>query len=52
MGMNGTTLIKRPVDVVFAYVSDATNDVNWRTGLTGSGLKTDGPLGVGSVMLA
>ena len=49
MEMNGTTIIGRPVDTVFAYVNDASNDVHWRTGLTGSGLRSDEPLGPGSV---
>lgn len=34
---------------MFAYVSDVTNDVNWRTGVAESGLRSDQPLGLGSV---
>jgi len=34
---------------VFAYVNDVTNDVHWRTGVTGSGLRSDQPIGIGSV---
>ncbi len=49
MEINGTTIIGRPVDTVWAYVNDASNDVHWRTGLTGSGLRSDEPLGLGSV---
>ena len=49
MKMDATTTIARPVETVWAYVSDATNDVNWRTGLTESGMHSDGPLGVGSI---
>jgi hypothetical protein len=49
MEMNGTTLIDRPLDTVWAYVNDASNDVHWRTGLTGSGLRSDEPLGPGTV---
>jgi hypothetical protein len=49
MEMNGNTVIRRPADTVWAYVNDASNDVHWRTGLTGSGLRSDEPLGPGSV---
>ncbi len=38
MKMNGTIIIDRPVDTVFAYVNDVSNDVHWRTGVTESGL--------------
>lgn len=34
---------------VFDYVADVTRDVNWRTGITSSGIRSDGPIGVGSV---
>jgi hypothetical protein len=40
MEMNGTTVIDRPVDTVFAYVSNVSNDVHWRTGVTESGLRS------------
>ena len=33
---------------VYGYVSDPANDVNWRTGVTESGLTTDPPLALGS----
>jgi uncharacterized membrane protein len=33
MEMSGTTVIKRPVEEVFDYVMDVSNDVNWRTGI-------------------
>ena len=49
MEMNGTTVIGRPVETVFAYLSDVTNDVHWRTGVTGSGLRSNQPLGNGSI---
>lgn len=49
MKMDATTTIARPVETVWAYVGDPTNDVNWRTGITGSGMHSDGPLGVGSI---
>ena len=39
MEMNGTTVIARPVEDVIAYVEDVTNDVYWRNGITGSGLR-------------
>jgi hypothetical protein len=46
MEMNGTTLINRPVDIVFAYVNDVTNDIHWRNGVDGSGLRSGEPSGV------
>jgi hypothetical protein len=49
MELNGTTMIARPVDTVSAYVMDVSNDVHWRTGVTGSGLRSGQPLGVGSI---
>ena len=49
MEMNGITVIDRPVETVFAYVNDVSNDVHWRTGITGSGLRSDQSLGLGSI---
>jgi len=49
MEMNATTVIDRPVDTVFTYVNDVSNDVYWRTGVTESGLRSDPPLGPGSI---
>ena len=49
MEMNATTVIDRPIDAVFAYVNDVSNDVYWRTGVTESGLRSDPPLGPGSI---
>jgi uncharacterized membrane protein len=40
MEMNGTTVIGRPVDTVFAYVSNVSNDAHWRTGVTESGWRS------------
>jgi hypothetical protein len=40
MEMNGTTVIGRPIDTVFDYVNDVSNDVHWRTGVTESGLRS------------
>lgn len=49
MEMNATTVINRPVETVFAYVIDFSNDVHWRNGAPESGLRSNQPLGVGSV---
>lgn len=49
MEVNGTTVIRRPVDTVFAYVNDVSNDIYWRTGVTESGLRSGQSLGVGSI---
>ena len=48
MDLSATTMIHAPADVVYRYVSDPANDVNWRTGVTESGLTTDPPLALGS----
>ena len=37
MDLSGTTLIKRPVEEVYDYVMDVSNDANWRTGVSESG---------------
>ena len=49
MEMNGTSLINRPVEIVFAYVNDVTNDVHWRNGVDDSGLRSGETLGVGTI---
>jgi uncharacterized membrane protein len=49
MEMDGTTIIGRPIDTVFAYVNDVSNDIHWRTGITGSGLRSDQSLGPESI---
>ena len=49
MEMNGTTVIGRPIDTVFAYVNDVSNDVHWRTRIDGSGLRSDQPFGPGTI---
>jgi hypothetical protein len=49
MEMNGTTVIGRPVDAVFAYVNDVANDVHWRTGVTASGLRSGQSLAPGAI---
>ena len=49
MQMNATTVIKRPVDEVFAYVIDFSNDVHWRAGAPESGLRSDEPLSIGTI---
>jgi len=48
MDLSATTTIHVPVEDVYGYVSDPANDVNWRTGVTESGLTTDPPLALGS----
>ena len=49
MEMNGTIFINRPVDIVFAYLNDVTNDVHWRNGVDDSGLRSGETLGVGTI---
>ena len=48
MDLSATTTIQVPPESVYAYVSDPANDVNWRTGVTESGLMTDPPLALSS----
>ena len=48
MDLSATTMIHVPAEEVYGYVSDPANDVNWRTGVTASGLTTDPPLALGS----
>jgi hypothetical protein len=49
MGMNGTIVIGRPVDVVSDYVMDLSNDANWRTGVDESGWQSGESLGPGAI---
>ena len=48
MNMNATIVINRSVEAVYRFISDPTNDVHWRTGVTESGLIGDPPLTLGS----
>jgi uncharacterized protein YndB with AHSA1/START domain len=41
-------IIKRPVEVVFAYIGDQTNTPQWQAGLVEVRRTTDGPIGVGT----
>lgn len=49
MEMNGTIVIGRPVDVVYDYVIDLSNDANWRTGVGESGWQSGESLGPGAL---
>ena len=49
MEMNGTIVIERPVDTVFDYVIDLSNDANWRTGVDESGWQSGESLGLGAL---
>ena len=49
MEMNGTTMINKPVDTVFAYLKDVSNDVHWRNGVTASGMRSGQSLEPGSI---
>ncbi len=41
-------VIDRPVDEVFAYLADNSNETAWQTGLIESTVTSDGPIGAGS----
>jgi len=49
MEMNGTTIIRRPVETVFDYVIDVANDANWRTGLDETGFREGESMAVGAI---
>jgi uncharacterized membrane protein len=44
----GNVVIQRPVEEVFAYVSDLTHSAEWQAGLVEVRRLTEGPLGVGT----
>ena len=48
MDLSAAAVINVPVDAIYRYVSDPANDVNWRTGVSESGLTTDPPMTLGS----
>ena len=43
-----TVVIDRPIEEVFAYVTDQTNTPNWQAGLVEVQRTTPGPIGVGT----
>jgi len=49
MEMKGTIVISRPVDVVFDYVINLSNDAQWRTGVRESGWQSGEPVGPGAI---
>ena len=42
MSLSATTVIGQPVETVWDYVMDVSNDVNWRSGLDESGWREEG----------
>jgi len=49
MEFSATTIIRRPPEEVYEYISDVTNDVHWRSGVDDSAWRSDPPWGLGSV---
>jgi uncharacterized membrane protein len=45
---HGSVIIRRPVEEVFAYVSDLTHSPDWQAQLVEARKLTDGPVGVGT----
>lgn len=43
-----TITISRPVEEVFAFVTDYEKDAQWRSGVEEAVMTSDGPIGVGS----
>ena len=41
--------IDRPVETVFAYITDVTNDPAWHTDVLEAQKTSDGPIGVGTL---
>jgi len=48
-GFRATTVIDRPVDEVFAFLADGTNDTKFSPRVQEIRKTTDGPVGVGTV---
>lgn len=46
--IRGSVDILRPVEDVFAFLSDPKNNLQWEAGIVEMELTTEGPLGVGS----
>ena len=46
--IEGSVDILRPVEEVFAYLSEPTNSLQWETGVVVMELTTEGPLALGS----
>lgn len=46
--IRGSVDIRRPVEEVFAYLSEPKNNLQWETGVVEMELTTEGPLAVGS----
>ena len=45
----GTTVIDRPIEAVFAFLSDGTNDPKFSPRVLEIAKTTDGPVGVGTI---
>ena len=48
-GFSGTTTINKPIEEVFAFLSDGTNDTKFSPRVQEIKKTTDGPVGVGTV---
>lgn len=48
-GFSGTTVIDRPIEAVFAFLADGTNDPKFSPRVQQIRKTTDGPVGVGTV---
>jgi uncharacterized protein YndB with AHSA1/START domain len=48
-GFSGSTVIDRPIDQVFAFLADGTNDPKFSPRVEEIRKTTDGPIGVGTV---
>ena len=46
--IEGTVSIHRPPEIVFAYLSNPKNSLDWETGVVEMELTSDEPIGVGS----
>src|SRR3990172_11232505 len=46
--LQASTTINRPIEEVFAYVTDLRNNMQWMTGVIAAQMDVDGPIMVGS----
>ncbi|KPK12737.1 MAG: hypothetical protein AMJ68_00595 [Acidithiobacillales bacterium SG8_45] len=49
MEISATTIIRRPPEEVYEYISDVANDIHWRNDIDDSGWRSDPPAGLGSI---
>jgi uncharacterized membrane protein len=51
MRITDSVIIDRPIDEVFAYAGDPTNDAEWSTAFLDARITSDGPVAKGSTVI-